>query len=131
MMVFFQNDSCVKCGHTLGFLPDVLDLSALEAVDDNKWQAASPLADGRIYRECANRSQFHVCNWMVPENDPDPFCVACRLNEIIPDLTRQKKPRPLDKTGTRQAPLHLHFPETRPAARRRGRQRGLITFSLP
>jgi len=27
---------------------------------------------------------------MVPANDPNPFCGACRLNEIIPDLTEVK-----------------------------------------
>jgi hypothetical protein len=90
MMVFFQNDRCVKCNHTLGFLPDVMDLSALETAADNQWLASSPSAPGRAYRKCANTQQFRVCNWMVPENDPNPFCVACRLNEVIPDLTDTK-----------------------------------------
>ncbi len=90
MMVFFQNDRCVKCDHPLGFLPDVLDISALDAAAENHWLAASPLAAGRGYRECSNRLQFHACNWMIPENDPNPFCTACRLNEVIPDLTREK-----------------------------------------
>ena len=90
MMVFFQNDRCVKCGHQLGFLPDVLDLSALEVATNNQWLASSPLASGSLYRECSNRFQFHACNWMVPENDPNPYCVACRLNEVIPDLTKEK-----------------------------------------
>ena len=90
MLVFFENDRCVKCGHALGFLPDVLDLSALETMPDNQWQANSPLADGRNYRPCENGRQFQVCNWMVPENDPNPLCVACRLNEVIPDLKEIK-----------------------------------------
>jgi hypothetical protein len=85
MMVFFENDRCVKCGHPLGFLPDVLDLSALETTPDNKSQASSPRAGGRLYRLCENGRQFRVCNWMVPVEDPNPLCVACRLNEIIPD----------------------------------------------
>jgi hypothetical protein len=90
MLVFFENDRCVKCGHPLGFLPDVLDLSALETTPDNKSQASSPQAPGQIYRNCANGTQSHVCNWMVPENDPNPLCIACRLNEVIPDLTENK-----------------------------------------
>jgi hypothetical protein len=89
MMVFFQNDHCVKCGHTLGFLPDVLDLSALESVN-NQWRASSPLAVGRVYRQCANGQQFQVCNWMAAEHDPNDFCIACRLNEVIPDLIKVK-----------------------------------------
>ena len=89
MMVFFQNDRCVKCGHALGFLSDVLDISALEPLD-HRWRASSPLAAGRVYRQCANGQQFQVCNWMVAEHDPNDFCIACRLNQVIPDLTKLK-----------------------------------------
>jgi hypothetical protein len=89
MMVFFQNDRCVKCGHALGFLPDVLDISALEPLDHH-WQSCSPIAAGRIYRQCANGQQFQVCNWMVAERDASDFCVSCRLNEVIPNLSKVK-----------------------------------------
>lgn len=40
-----------------------------------------------LYRQCENYSQHHVCNWMVPADDPNPLCRACRLNEMIPDLS--------------------------------------------
>jgi hypothetical protein len=86
MMIFFQNDHCVKCNHPLGFLPDVLDLSALEPTSDNQQRALSASANGRVYRHCANGQQHQICNWMVPVEDPSPFCLACRLNEVIPDL---------------------------------------------
>ncbi len=89
-MVFFQNDRCVNCGHPLGFLPDMLDLSALEAISENRWRGVSLPAAGGTYRNCANGQQFQVCNWMVLDDDPNPFCAACRLNEIIPDLTDGK-----------------------------------------
>ena len=90
MMVFFQNDCCVKCGNALGFLPDVLDLSALEKTPDNQWRASSPSVAGRIYRHCANEQEHHLCNWMIPKIDPNPFCTACRLNKVVPDLTEGK-----------------------------------------
>jgi hypothetical protein len=90
MLVFFENDHCVKCGHPLGFLPDVLDLSALEKTADNKSQASSSQASGRLYRQCENGRQFQVCNWMVPAEDPNPLCVSCRLNKVIPDLAENK-----------------------------------------
>jgi hypothetical protein len=38
-LVFFENVQCVKCGHGLGFLPEILDLSALEPVNNNEWRA--------------------------------------------------------------------------------------------
>ena len=33
-MVFFENRCCGNCGHELGFLPDTLDISALEPDGD-------------------------------------------------------------------------------------------------
>lgn len=85
-LVFFENVSCVTCGHALGFLPDVLDLSAVEMAGDHRLRALAAPARDRRYRGCANGRDHAVCNWLVPEEDVSPFCAACRLNEIIPDL---------------------------------------------
>ncbi len=43
--------------------------------------------NGQDYRCCANWQQHKVCNWLVPVTDNQPFCEACRLNEMIPDLS--------------------------------------------
>lgn len=86
-LVFFENVQCVKCGHTLGFLPDVLDLSALEPAADNSWQSLASAAKGRRYRQCQNSLDHQVCNWLVPMADKNPLCTACRMNQTIPDLT--------------------------------------------
>jgi hypothetical protein len=86
-LVFFENVKCVKCGHTLGFLPDVLDLSALEPVPENGWRALATSAKGKQYRQCQNGAKHEVCNWLVPVDDTNSFCAACRLNQTIPDLT--------------------------------------------
>jgi hypothetical protein len=87
MMVFFENNRCLKCAHPLGFLPDILELSALEPAGGNLFRACSTPANQRAYRHCANGEEHLICNWMVPENDSNPLCPACRLNEVIPDLT--------------------------------------------
>jgi hypothetical protein len=84
--VFFDNVSCVRCGHALGFLPDVVDLSALERDAEGELRALAPAAHHRVYRDCANGTKHGVCNWMIPVEDPNPFCAACRLNDVIPDL---------------------------------------------
>jgi hypothetical protein len=84
--LFFENVRCVRCGHTLGFLPDVSDLSTLEPLAEGLWRALTSAAPGRRYRRCRNGELHQVCNWLVPVEDPHPFCVACRLNEVIPDL---------------------------------------------
>lgn len=85
-VVFFENILCLHCGHALGFLPDALDLSAFEPEGPGRWRALAPAAGHRAYRLCVNGRKHGVCNWMVPADDPNPLCAACRLNEVIPDL---------------------------------------------
>ena len=46
------------------------------------------------YRKCMNYELHEVCNWMVPADFPEPFCAACRPNQMIPNLAR---PGNLDK----------------------------------
>jgi hypothetical protein len=87
-LVYFENVSCTRCGATLGFLPDLSTVSALRSAEEGLWQALAPAAEGRRYRLCRNSAQEEVCNWLVPAEDPDPYCRACRLNHTIPDLGR-------------------------------------------
>jgi hypothetical protein len=88
-MVFFENDHCVKCGHALGFEPGSIDLIALEEADGGRWHGAGKAA-GKTYRKCANGTEFKVCNWLIADDDPNQYCLACRLNGIIPALTGAK-----------------------------------------
>jgi hypothetical protein len=85
-LVFFENVQCVNCGHTLGFLPDILDLSALEPASKNSWRALAAPARDKLHRQCQNGREHEVCNWLVPADDENLFCVACRMNQTIPDL---------------------------------------------
>ncbi len=86
-LVFFENSACVKCAHVLGFLPELLDLSALEPGAGDTYLPLSPGAQGQSHRRCANGRQHEICNWLVPADAPEPFCVACRLNELVPNLS--------------------------------------------
>ena len=86
-LVFFENNTCGKCGRTLGFLPELLDLSALDPADATTYKPLAPAAKGRPHRRCANGRQHDVCNWLVAADYPVPFCAACRLNEVVPDLS--------------------------------------------
>ena len=86
-LVFFENVQCVKCGHALGFLPPTGELSALEAADDGTWRPLAAGSGHQLYRACLNGRDHRVCNWMVPASDSNPFCVSCRLNQTIPDLS--------------------------------------------
>jgi hypothetical protein len=83
--LFFENVQCLSCRRELGFLPDRQTLSALEPGSAREtWHA---LAVKASYRKCQNYARERVCNWLVAPGDDAPFCVACRLNETIPDLS--------------------------------------------
>lgn len=85
--LYFENSMCYQCGRMLGFLPDELVLSAFDVADEPT-VALAPEAEGRSYRRCRNYADQDACNWMVPADDPEPFCIACRLNEVIPNLDK-------------------------------------------
>jgi hypothetical protein len=70
----------LKCGEPLGFVPDRVEMATVKNLQ-------LPNPQGVTYRTCANREPHHVCNWMIPSTDNHTFCLACRLNSVIPDLT--------------------------------------------
>ena len=48
-LVFFENVSCIKCGHSLAYLPDVDDIVSLEPhTEGGIWQSRA----GKAYRLC-------------------------------------------------------------------------------
>jgi hypothetical protein len=87
-LVFFENVTCLKCGHALAFLPDLADMGALVPAGDNLWRALAPEAEERTYRLCANYAEQNVCNWAVRAEDEHTLCESCRLTQVIPDLNR-------------------------------------------
>ena len=86
-VLFFENVRWESCGYLLGFLPDALEMSALEAGGGDEWRALAAEPGRQRYRMCVNYVRDNVCNWMVPLDDPHPLCRACRLNAIVPDLS--------------------------------------------
>ena len=88
-VLYFENTRCERCGHTLGYLPDIAELSALEPRGGTSvagaWQALA--VPSRRHLFCANAA-YDACNWMVPEAPGgEAFCAACRHNRTVPDLT--------------------------------------------
>ena len=108
-LIFFENISCVICNRELGFLPDKLMLSSLEAAGNGLFSASSPGAGELLYRKCQNYANQSVCNWMIAAEAPkagkaageaEAFCVSCRLNQTIPDLSREPNLRLWHKMET-------------------------------
>ena len=82
-LLHFENTRCESCGSRLGYLRAREALSVVEP-DGAAWRALA--APEQRYRFCAN-AQYDVCNWLVDDRQPSPFCAACRHNQTIPDLT--------------------------------------------
>lgn len=85
--VFFENGRCVACDRSLGYDPQRAYLLALEPAGDGSWSAA----DGSLYRYCRNHADYGVCNWLVPADQGWVYCLACRLNEVIPSLVQPER----------------------------------------
>lgn len=80
--LFFENISCERCAHQLGFDSESLTLLTLEQDGD----ALRPLGGQTRYRYCDN-AQHGACNWLVQANAQDGLCAACQHNRTIPDLS--------------------------------------------
>jgi hypothetical protein len=81
-LLYFENTACVNCGRRLGFLPERTLLSAVEPAGE-AWTALA--APERPYLFCANAEQ-DACNWLIPAETGQRYCLACRHNGIIPDI---------------------------------------------
>ena len=83
--IFFPNSECLACGNALGYAPDQGTPTALLPAEGGLWQL--PETTSGLYRRCANLDTPAACNWLVPAESGDGFCVACQLNHTIPDLS--------------------------------------------
>lgn len=90
-VLHFENTSCLRCGHALGYLPGHDRMVAVEP-DGAHWAIAAgaeqqPTAER--YRFCHNW-ELSACNWMLPaaEAEAGPgYCAACQHNRTVPDLS--------------------------------------------
>jgi hypothetical protein len=89
-IIYFENIRCEGCARRLGYIPEAATLASLDPHDpdpydnDGQWQSAA--APGQSYRFCAN-AEYDACNWLVPADTRDRFCVACSHNRTVPDLS--------------------------------------------
>ncbi|MDO8862693.1 putative zinc-binding metallopeptidase [Haliea sp. E1-2-M8] len=81
--VFFESRECVNCGARLGIDPTTLSIQSLQPQGDGLFLGAS----GVQYRFCENATQWDVCNWLCPADDPHPLCFGCQFNRTIPNLS--------------------------------------------
>ena len=86
--LYFENTKCESCGHRLGYAAEDQDLHAIQRTggdDDLAWEVVG--TPSQSYRLCQN-AQYDVCNWLIPAEQQNQFCLACRHNHLVPDLAR-------------------------------------------
>lgn len=83
--LFFESVQCTACGRLVGFCPDRSLMVGFDAGAEPGLWLDPQTQQG--YRQCDNYSRQQVCNWMIPADEPAALCRACRLNEVIPDLS--------------------------------------------
>ena len=80
--IFYENDHCLRCESPLGFLYDDFKMASF----DQTGECYVGHESGKQYRYCQNQSH-RACNWMVDFDSPHAFCLACRLNRTIPNIS--------------------------------------------
>jgi hypothetical protein len=95
--LFFENVQCLQCASEVAFLPDRLNMAAIEKVEEGGAQLLRPHSHGKKpsparYRLCHNHTTQNACNFAVPAADPNPLCASCRLTRVLPDLSQPENP---------------------------------------
>ena len=89
--VFFSNSLCLGCQAPLGYLPGEARLVPLDpGSQPGTWVVEGA---GPPQKYCGNRDMPAHCNWLLAADDPNPLCIACRLNRTIPNLDDQDNAR--------------------------------------
>ncbi|MCW9032167.1 MAG: zinc-ribbon domain-containing protein, partial [Gammaproteobacteria bacterium] len=84
--MYFDNTQCLQCGKSLGFDTSHLEVIPLLEIQEDNWHSDSN--PDLKFRKCNNSQNANRCNWLIPANENESFCMACRLNVVIPDLSK-------------------------------------------
>ncbi len=80
--IFFENEHCLRCDSPLGFLTEEMIMGSFE----QQGNLLMSHFNGKHYRYCQNQTH-QACNWVVESTSEHHFCLACRLNRTIPNIS--------------------------------------------
>jgi hypothetical protein len=85
--LYFENNICLTCNHTVGFDPHSIKLLTLNLQNDGiGYDIKNPQNQ---YRYCSN-SKYGTCNWLIDAHHSSGYCIACELNRTIPDIDQKE-----------------------------------------
>jgi hypothetical protein len=76
----FESMSCPNCASVVGYLPDRREVVVLVADGPARYVVDG---DSTVQWRCLNASWG--CNWMLPADEGDVWCLSCRLTRGRPD----------------------------------------------
>ncbi len=82
--LYFENDQCLVCGTEIGF--DTRGMATISLVKEGPNLYHNYEAPGEKFRYCSNKALIS-CNWLLKADSHEEFCISCRLNKTIPNLT--------------------------------------------
>lgn len=89
-LIFFENAQCLRCQSPVGICPACWNLTSLRtkaSVTEGVF-ICERNGCGTELRLCQNNQLHGFCNCLVDASElTESFCVFCRLNEMIPDLS--------------------------------------------
>ena len=112
-LLYFENTLCETCGSTLGYEPD-------RRPTRMRWRpmlrsgGRSPIAI--MPTGSVTMPRHAACNWLIPAESPDRFCLACRHNRTIPALAEGENLLRWRKLGICQTPAFLSAHQAETAA---------------
>jgi hypothetical protein len=91
-VLFFENSRCMTCDQPIGYCAEAAKLVALPKEQLENVTVDVALAGGKreTFLKCKNFTEHDACNWLVRAEDGQPYCISCRLTEVIPDLSSAK-----------------------------------------
>ncbi len=89
-VLFFENTRCMACNQPIGYCAEAARLVPLpEGASGEEPDVLVTLPGGKRekFLRCKNFTEHDTCNWLVRAADEQPYCSACRLTDVIPDLS--------------------------------------------
>ncbi|MFM2178361.1 MAG: hypothetical protein RL015_2459 [Verrucomicrobiota bacterium] len=71
-VLFFGSSQCLKCASPVGY-------------DPARGLMVKISTEHRV-KLCQNGVKHRLCNWLLPADSKEVFCLSCRMNRTIPDL---------------------------------------------
>ncbi len=87
--LFFDSNFCVNCKRDTVTCPHCANVTPVEETPSGALQCGNT-ACGALLRRCSNDLQYDACNRALDANDVNALCSYCRLNSVVPDLSRNE-----------------------------------------